>query len=278
MTKVLAAVAATFAALMASAHADLISTQSQLDALLGSGEINENFSGIKYEGDMTTPPDTWGVLIGPTLNSSTIIPQIGPLPNPHPFSETNPFNNPLDECIPNGPLEPCGFIIEPAQGPGLVVPGVSFAVGPPNPFYDANLAYDPNAAFSTVPGIRNTGTDSLEIDFSVPVNAFGLTLGGYYGAGPAGFMDTIAVYDASDDLLSQTLISFVNGGVIDYFFGDYESTDISKVVIDDNAGNTGLVLADVSFGVVPEPASLISFGTGLLGLLIFVRRNRPIAH
>lgn len=244
-----------------AANATLLTSQAQLDALLGSNKVTEDFSGIKYEGDMSpgNPTDTWRVAIGPSLNSSTILPPVGPFLNVNLAATTNDFDNPLVVCIPT-PFGPCSLEIEPAQGPGLVKPGINFAA--------ATLIYNPISAFVfPLPALRALG--SMEMDFSIPVNAVGVTLEGSFLADifVSNFTETVSFYGLTNDLLSQTEVTgldFPIGGTL--FVGDHESNAIGKVIIENNFGNAGPVLANVSFGLVPEPSSLALFSVALLAL------------
>ncbi len=251
-----------------SADATLIATQSQLDSALGSSQAIENFSAIHYEGDMTTPPDTWGVTVGPSLNSSTIIPQIGPFTTSNPTATTNDFNNPFTQCV--ATLDgPCGREVEPAQGPGLVKPGLNFVAGPgTRSDFPPHIRYFPIGASVPAPGIQEIGTDTLEIDFSTLVKAVGLTLAslGEEG-GPAELIYTISIFDKGDNLLTQ---EEVNGLFGVGFLGDIERRPIGKIILQSNDPIFAPVLSELTFAPLIEPPGLALFGGmfTICGLLV----------
>lgn len=199
-------------------------TQAQLDAALGSNATTEDFSGIKYLGSNETPPDNQWVIIGQTLNSSTVIPAIA-----------------------------TGEYASPAQGPGLVATGVTFSTGANNtPSATTTLVANATAVM-TVPGILARFTNTLDISFSVAVNAVGFLLTANVDSGPLHIIEMIDVYGTDGSLLTQSEWDNAANAAT-FFFGDQESKDIGSIAISDIAYPSlvnGPGIADVTFGDPP---------------------------
>lgn len=220
-------------------------TQAQLSQELGPNATTENFSGIRYFGSNETPPDNQWVIIGPTLSASTVIAPIA-----------------------NGPYA------SPAQGPGLVAPGVMFSTGANNTLGATTTLIATPTGCCVMPGngILARFTNALDIAFSAAVNAVGITITMDGINGPPQITDIIDVYAVGGALLSQ---SQWNGTASDpsFFFGDQEAVDIGSIVISDVSNPTdfnGPSIANITFGdpmsmPVPEPtvlASALAWGLG----------------
>jgi len=112
-------------------------------------------------------------------------------------------------------------------------------------------------------------TDTMTFAFTTPVRA----VGGFLNYAPgASTPTTIAVYDASRNLIESFNLPFVTGGADDTgaFYGFQESSPvISYFTLTDNyVGITNLTIAST-----PEPATWLLCGSGLLGLIGYGRRK-----
>ena len=115
-------------------------------------------------------------------------------------------------------------------------------------------------------------TDSMTFAFATPVRAVGGFLNYVPGASTP---TTIAVWDSNGILIEAFDLSFTTGGGNDTgsFYGFQEATaNISYFTLSDNyVGITNLTAS-----AVPEPASLLLIGSGLLGVIGYGRRRlRP---
>ena len=112
-------------------------------------------------------------------------------------------------------------------------------------------------------------SDSMVFSFAQPVTA----VGGFINYYPDAITTptTIAVYDASWNLIESYNLSFSTGGGVNsgFFYGFQETTPIKYFTLTDNyVGITNLTVSSV-----PEPGTLTLIGTGLLGAFGVVRRR-----
>lgn len=118
-------------------------------------------------------------------------------------------------------------------------------------------------------------TDTMTFAFATPVSS----VGGFINYVPFGSTPTtIAVYNAAHQLIESYNLTFVVGsGCTDcgMLIGFQEATaDISYFTLTDNyIGISDLTTNFGSNNGVPEPSSLILFGSGAAGLLGIVRRK-----
>jgi PEP-CTERM motif-containing protein len=112
-------------------------------------------------------------------------------------------------------------------------------------------------------------TDTMTFSFATPVGS----VGGFLNyAGPTGFGNpTIAVWDASNNLIESFVLTFATGGGVDtgFFYGFSETTPIKSFTLSDSY----VGITNLTYSAVPEPSSLLLLGSGTLGLLGVIRRK-----
>jgi hypothetical protein len=145
------------------------------------------------------------------------------------------FSSPLDSTsIKNG------------QGPGLVVPGIRFAINPGGLQVYGTHVFGGNSqrlSFSATSAYLNT--------FNPPVTAFGLDLLALQGFSGS---PQIAIYDAAHSFLGSFPVGTVGDPIMPTFFGFQHAGGISEFDITVFGG--GPILDNVTFGnAVPEPAT-----------------------
>src|SRR5262245_45482503 len=140
------------------------------------------------------------------------------------------------------------------QGPGLVVPGVSFPLSIHGQWNGAGYFGSPSRELLG-------GDPALVIDFSVPVQAFGVDLRAFSGF-PA--TATMKVF-ASDDLTpigTLAPITLVGAG-IPVFAGWEDPAGIGRVELTQTVQAWTPPIDNLEFGVVPEPSTALLFAAGL---------------
>jgi len=147
------------------------------------------------------------------------------------------------------------------QGPGLVVPGVSFSTAGPS------LQLDASGYFGAPSNELLSNSNGLTIDFSSPQQAFGVDLRDF-----AGYLNTatVIVYAANNTTVLDTYSNIGLGGT-PVFFGYENSSGIGSVFL------TGTepwspIIDNVEFGSVagaaPEPSTIMMLlgGAGVVAL------------
>jgi hypothetical protein len=165
------------------------------------------------------------------------------------------------------------------SGPGasIVVGGVTFAIGPSDPFA-ALLVFGDNFYSYPVASLSDQSNSStgppVELLITLPssVTALGFDFGGLKAAGIA----TITLSDGS----VETAGAPVPPGLA--FFGVTGSAGITSVKITLPVSTMGFDMTDFSYvpatSPVPEPSGLLLIGTGLAALVRMARRKIAPAH
>ena len=118
-------------------------------------------------------------------------------------------------------------------------------------------------------------TDTMTFAFSTPIAGVGGFINYVPTVDAGGTPTVIAAFDSSNNLIESAVLNFSTGGGNNtgFFFGFLESTpNISYFTLTDNyIGITDLTTSDPS--AVPEPATMLLLGSGLLGMGIYARRR-----
>ena len=152
------------------------------------------------------------------------------------------------------------------QGPGLVVPGVQF--GSPT-----NLQWN-GAGYFGQPSKDILGYNPLAINFAIPTNAFGLDLLAFKGYPETA---TVTIYGA-DDISEIAKISGIGlpSSASPIFFGYSDNSGIGKVLLEQQPDRWSPIIDNLSFGTptpIPEPATMLLLGSGLIGLGVYWRKK-----
>ena len=155
------------------------------------------------------------------------------------------------------------------QGPGLVVNGVTFVAGSSNLKWNgANYFGSPSKELVA------DGQQLMNIDFSVPVNAFGLDLRAFTGFGDTA---TVTIF-GTDDSTVLDIISPIGlaGTGVPVFFGYQDIAGIGKIELTQQSWFWSPIIDNLTFGQsaaasTPEPSTVL--GLGLLGLGALVKRQ-----
>jgi len=152
------------------------------------------------------------------------------------------------------------------QGPGLVKPGATY-VDPTGVHLQWNG--DQYVGLNSKTILANGGGGgTIKINYNVFTQAMGLDAKAFLGFGYTGTMD---VYDNAGALVGSANFGLGTGGGETSFIGWQNNAGIGSVVISSPNFSWSPIIDDHTYGVVPEPVSMIALGTGLLAL---ARRRR----
>lgn len=165
------------------------------------------------------------------------------------------------------------FRIDFNDSPDKIVDGSTISphaiFGSPEASDPATVLWSSNALTDAGSTVASNFVGPLSIDFTDPsIFNFSLTFSS------AGVQETIELYDDTDTLLASVLSPNVNG-----FFGLTSDVAIDYVIIRNgifpDVGNDRFFIDNLSADtVVPVPAAVWLFSSGLVGLLGFARRNK----
>ena len=154
------------------------------------------------------------------------------------------------------------------QGPGLVVNGVTFVAG------SSNLQWNGANYFGSPSKELVALSQPMNIDFSVPVNAFGLDLRAFTGFGDTA---TVTIFGTDDSTVLDTISPIGLAGTgVPVFFGYQDIAGIGKIELTQQSGFWSPMIDNLTFGQsaaasTPEPSTVL--GLGLLGLGALVKRQ-----
>lgn len=153
------------------------------------------------------------------------------------------------------------------QGPGLVGAGVTYSS------VDAfGLAWQ-GASFFGSPSKEIVSNDyTMDIDFSVFTNAFGIDLRTYNVGG--GDIASMAIYGLDDTTLIGTLNNIVLSGT-PVFGGWTDNGGIGRIELTSTVNSYSAFIDNLEYGtaVIPLPAAAWLFGTALFGLGMVKRKK-----
>lgn len=165
------------------------------------------------------------------------------------------------------------FRIDFNDSPDKIVDGSTISphaiFGSPEASDPATVLWSSNALTDAGSTVASNFVGPLSIDFTDPsIFNFSLTFSS------AGVQETIELYDDTDTLLASVSSPNVNG-----FFGLTSDVAIDYVIIRNgifpDVGNDRFFIDNLSADtVVPVPAAVWLFGSGLIGLIGFARRNK----
>jgi hypothetical protein len=154
------------------------------------------------------------------------------------------------------------------QGPGLVVNGVTFVPG-------SSILQWNGANYFGAPSKELLANDQpMTIDFSVPVDTFGVDLRAFQGFGDTA---TVTIFGTDDSTVLDTIspIDLADTGV-PVFFGYQDLAGIGKIELTQVTWTWSPIIDNLTFGQsapssTPEPSTVL--GLGLLGLGAFFKRK-----
>jgi hypothetical protein len=114
-------------------------------------------------------------------------------------------------------------------------------------------------------------TDPFSIRFNAPVSAAAFALATNVSAGPADFT-TIAPY-LNGVLVAGPATAYVHNSLAEFAFIGFDGAIFDEIRLNIQ-GNGAMLMDNVQFTLVPEPATLSLFGAAALGMLARARRRR----
>lgn len=151
------------------------------------------------------------------------------------------------------------------QGPNLVNPGARYS-DPSN----SNLQWNGDTYFAlTTKTILSNGAGTIRIDYAGATQAMGLDAENFSGFGYTGSMQ---VWNGGTLVDTVNFNMSGNGGEFK-FLGYQNNAGITHVVVTSPTYQWSPIIDDHTYGVVPEPATMISLGAGLAALAARRRRK-----
>ena len=174
--------------------------------------------------------------------------------------------------VPDGDARPLQATLDSStvvngQGPGLVVNGVTFVAG-------SSVLQWNGANYFGSPSKELVAVQPMNIDFSVPVNAFGLDLRAFTGFGDTA---TVTIFGTDDSTVLDTISPIGLAGTgVPVFFGYQDIAGIGKIELTQQSQFWSPIIDNLTFGQsaaasTPEPSTVL--GLGLLGLGALVKRQ-----
>jgi hypothetical protein len=174
--------------------------------------------------------------------------------------------------VPDGDARPLQATLDSStvvngQGPGLVVNGVTFVAG-------SSVLQWNGANYFGSPSKELVAVKPMNIDFSVPVNAFGLDLRAFTGFGDTA---TVTIFGTDDSTVLDTISPIGLAGTgVPVFFGYQDIAGIGKIELTQQSQFWSPIIDNLTFGQsaaasTPEPSTVL--GLGLLGLGALVKRQ-----
>lgn len=151
------------------------------------------------------------------------------------------------------------------QGPGLVLPGISFVFSPNSGQWNGPSYFGAPSKELLAAG------QPLVVDFNSPVGAFGVDIRAFSGH-PATV--SISIYGADDSTLLGTITSInLPSSGVPVFAGWDHASGIGSFSLTQDSHFWSPIIDNLEFGAaelsVPEPASTLLLAAGLIALLLF---------
>jgi hypothetical protein len=153
------------------------------------------------------------------------------------------------------------------QGPNLVNSGVTY-----NDPSSNQLQWNGDQYFglNTKTLLSNGASGQIGIAYGGSVQAMGLDLKSFAGFGYVGTMD---VYDTQNNLVDSVAFNLSSAAGSSVFVGYQHNPGIGSVMITSGNYSWSPIIDDHTWGVVPEPGTMIALGAGLAALAARRRRR-----